>query len=214
MFISLNNEYITMDFNPYPRLKVRGPEELYHVELREYPNGEDVSRVVDAYRIAAGKNKIWREEFLVPIEFYMDFEISVSKFHPYYGMRKIFTHRYNDYSKLVRFNLHTENREELEIWLDRIRLYQEVHGCEIFIDSRFDDVNKKFSTYYRTYEIDFYKTYNISRYPKASTDFRTMDMRMEGYIWFGNFKKFWSYQHPRNWNNLSSQQIIDDILGL
>jgi hypothetical protein len=41
-----------------------------------------------------------------------------------------------------------------------------------------------------------------------------MDMRMEGYIWFGNFKKFWSYQHPRNWNNLSSQQIIDDILGL
>jgi hypothetical protein len=144
----------------------------------------------------------------------VDFEISVSKLHPFYGMRKIFTHRYNDYSKLVRFNLKTENREELEIWLDRIHLYQEVHGCEIFINSKFDDVNKKFSTYYRTYDIDFYKTYNIGRYPKSSTDFRTMDMRMEGLIWFGNFKKFWSYQHPRNWNNLSSQEIIDDILGL
>lgn len=55
MFISLNNEYITMDFNPYPRLRVRGPEEPYHVELREYPNGEDVSRVVDAYRIMQEK---------------------------------------------------------------------------------------------------------------------------------------------------------------
>lgn len=214
MFISLNSEYITMDFNPFPRLRISGPEELYHVELREYPNGEDQSRVIDAFRITAGKNKFWREEFMVPIEFYMDFEISVSKFHHTYGMKKIFTHRFNDYSKLVRFNLKSESREEVEVWLDRIKLYQEVHGCEIFVESKFDDVNKKFSSYYRTYEIDFYKTYNIGRFPKSSNDFRTMDMRMEGLIWFGNFKKFWSYQHPRNWNGLSSQEIIDDILGL
>jgi len=214
MFISLNHEYITLDFNPFPRLKIRGPEELYHVELREYPNGEDQSRVVDAFRIAAGRNKVWRDEFHVPIEFYMDFEISISKFHSIYGMKKIFTHRFNDYSKLVRFNLESENRDEIELWINRIKLYQEVHGCEIFVQSKFDDVNKKFSSYYRTYEIDFYKTYNIGRFPKSSTDFRTMDMRMEGLIWFGNFKKFWSYQHPRNWNGLTSQEIIDDILGL
>jgi hypothetical protein len=37
---------------------------------------------------------------------------------------------------------------------------------------------------------------------------------MEGVIWYGNWKTFWSYQHPRLWKNLSSQQIADDILGL
>ena len=41
-----------------------------------------------------------------------------------------------------------------------------------------------------------------------------MDSNKEGVIWYGNWKTFWSYQHPRLWKNLSSQEIVDDILGL
>jgi hypothetical protein len=41
-----------------------------------------------------------------------------------------------------------------------------------------------------------------------------LDHRMEGVIWYGNWKTFWSYQHPRPWKTLSSQEIVDDILGL
>ena len=57
-------------------------------------------------------------------------------------------------------------------------------------------------------------TYNIGRFPKSSTDFRTVDHRKEGLIWYGNWKTFWSYQHPRVWTDLTSQEIVDDILGL
>ena len=76
------------------------------------------------------------------------------------------------------------------------------------------DLNKKLPNYYLTYGIDHYKTYNIGRYPKTSKDFKTVDHRKEGLIWFGHWKTFWSYQHPRLWKNLSSQEIVDDILGL
>ena len=31
---------------------------------------------------------------------------------------------------------------------------------------------------------------------------------------FGGLKLFWSYQHPRSWSFLNSQEIVDDILGL
>jgi hypothetical protein len=62
--------------------------------------------------------------------------------------------------------------------------------------------------------IDYYKTYNIGRFPKNSHDWRTIDPRQEGVIWYGNWKTFWSYQHPRLHSNLSSKEIIDDILSL
>ena len=84
----------------------------------------------------------------------------------------------------------------------------------MFLNTNFDDINKKYPTYYQVDSIDYYKTYNIGRYPKSSTDFRTLDYRMEGLIWFGNWKTFWSYQHPRSWNLISNEQIVEDILGI
>ena len=49
---------------------------------------------------------------------------------------------------------------------------------------------------------------------KNSSDWRTIDPRKEGLIWFGNWKTFWSYEHPRCWKQLTSKEIADDILGL
>ena len=130
------------------------------------------------------------------------------------GLSKIFVHRFNDYGKSVLFNLITKDIEEAQIWVDRIKLYQKIHGCRISINSDFEEINKSFESYYHTNGIDFYKTYNIGRFPKTSSDFRTMDHRKEGLIWYGNWKTFWSYQHPRKWTDLTSQEIVDDILGL
>ena len=113
-----------------------------------------------------------------------------------------------------RIDLITKDIEEARIWVDRIKLYQKIHGCRISINSDFEEINKSFESYYHTNGIDFYKTYNIGRFPKTSSDFRTMDHRKEGLIWYGNWKTFWSYQHPRKWTDLTSQEIVDDILGL
>jgi hypothetical protein len=129
-------------------------------------------------------------------------------------LKRIFTHRYTDYGKVVLFNLVTDDKEECLLWLDRVYQYQKNHGCKIAVNTNFSDINKSIPSYYNVSGIDFYKTYNIGRFPKTSNDFKTVDPRKDGLIWYGNWKTFWSYQHPRNWANLSSQEIVDDILGL
>jgi hypothetical protein len=213
MYFSLNEERFILHFNPSPYVRVSGPDDYYYVEMREYLDNDEQSLTIEGYKISSLDNP-WRNNYNVPIEFYGDFEISISKYVPSYGLKKIYTHRYNDYGKFVSFNLDTKNYEECLIWIDRIMEYKRIHGCKPIIHTKFDDINKKYSEYYILGIIDYYKIYNIGRFPKQSTDFRTIDYRQEGLIWYGNWKKFWSYQHPRCWSQLSSQEIVDDILGL
>lgn len=213
MYFSLNEERCILHFNPYPYVKIAGPDSLYYVEMREYLDGDDKSLTIDGYKISPTDNG-WRNWFGVPIEFYGDFEISISKYVPNYGIKKIHTHRYNDYGKIVKFNLDTVDKDECLLWIDRVMEYRRIHGCKPLIHTKFDEINKEHSDYYNIENIDYYKTYNIGRFPKQSTDFKTIDPRKEGVIWYGNWKTFWSYQHPRCWKTLSSQEIIDDILGL
>ena len=213
MYFSLNEERVVLNFNPSPYVKISGPDHLYYIEMREYVDNDDQSLSIDSYKVSV-TDKGWRNWFNVPIEFYGEFEISISKYIPDYGIKKIYTHRYNDYGKFVRFNLQTDNLDECIFWVERVMEYTKIHGCKPLINTRFEEVNKKFADYYNINNIDYYKTYNVGRFPKKSTDFKTLDAGQEGLIWYGNWKKFWSYQHPRCWKNLSSQEIIDDILGL
>jgi hypothetical protein len=211
MFISLNDEKIVLNFNPSPFVRMAGPDNSYYVELREYKKNEECSHLIEG-KILNMDNRV--SEFKIPIEFYGDFEIIIFRYLDNYGLNKIFNHRFNDYGKLVKFKLDTDNYNECIIWKERVDEYQKVHGCKVVVESIFEDINKSYDTFYQTYGLDYYKTFNIGRYPKISKDWKTVDPRKEGLIWYGNWKTFWSYQHPRNWKDLSSKEIIDDILGL
>jgi hypothetical protein len=213
MYFSLNEERVILNFNPSPYVRIAGPDKLYYVEMREYVDNDDKSLTIEGYKVSPTDTG-WRNWFEVPIEFYGEFEISISKYIPNYGLQKIYTHRYNDYGKFVKFNLITDDLDECVLWVERVMEYSKIHGCKPLINTKFDEVNKRFSDYYLINNIDHYKTYNIGRFPKQSNDFKTIDARKEGVIWYGNWKTFWSYQHPRCWKTLSSQEIIDDILGL
>lgn len=213
MYISLNEERIILNFNPFPVVKISGPDPHYHVEVKEYKKNDDMPLHLESYKISMAPDS-YRTHFELPIEFYGDFEVQIFKFVDGFGLQKILIHRFCDFSKLVRFNLVTENYDECLLWADRVRYYSKTHGCIPLVNSKFDDINKSFQSYYNITGIDVYKTYNIGRFPKTSTDFKTLDHRKEGLIWFGNWKTFWSYQHPRNWVNLTSREIVDDILGL
>jgi hypothetical protein len=209
MYFTINKEKISLEFKPNIFLTVNGPDEYYYVEVREYRKNEDQSLFVTGIHL----NKL-NNVFKLPIDFYYDFEIIIYKFIDGIGLSKIYNHRYNDYGKLVLFNLDTYDIDECVLWIERILEYQKIHGCKIAINSKFDEVNKKFESYYQTVGVDYYKIYNIGRYPKSSHDWKTIDPRKEGLIWYGNWKTFWSYQHPKSWNYLSSQEIVDNILGL
>ena len=212
MYIALNEERVILNFDKGVKVKVSGPDTHYYVELKEYPKNEEVCYTVESYPVSPRKN--FNPYFYVPIEFYGDWEIFIYKFVDKFGLKLIYTHRFCDYGKLVRFNVETYNYKECVDWVSRIEEYVRIHGCTPIISTPFDKINKKYITYYNVPTIDVYKTFNIGRFPKSSSDYRTKDHRKMGQIWFGNWKTFWSYQHPRNWSELTSQEIVDDILGL
>lgn len=212
MYIALNNERIIFNFDKGILVKMSGPDSSYYVELREYTKNDEVPYTVESYPISP--KGAFCPYFRVPVEFYGDWEISVYRFVENYGMSKIFVHRFNDYGKLVKFQLQTGNYQECKLWVERVKEYIRIHGCNPIVETPFDDLNKEFISYYNIPYIDVYKTYRIGRFPKDSTDFRTLDIRKKEVIWFGNWKTFWSYQHPRKWTEISSQEIVDDILGL
>jgi len=212
MYIQLNSEKIRLDFNSGIKCYVDGPDSYYYIQVNEFVNGSDYPTYVEAYTI--NKFNPLRKIYSLPIEFYMDFEIHVSKFVPEVGMIRIFSHRFSEYGQYVRFEIQTEDFDECEYWVSKIKEYQSIKGCKIILDTPYDEFNKMSENYYNPKSITPYKTYKVGRFPKVSNDFRTNDERCEGLIWFGYWKKFWSYQHPRNWNILSSQEIVEDILGL
>lgn len=212
MRITVNNEQIEINFNPNIYVNVWGPEHFYYVELREYVKDNIESRFVEAFHFNRNAKVVKDFNFFFFGEFYGDYEISVFKFVKNIGLQKIYTHRYNDCGKLVEFNLVTDKIEDAKVWIKSIDDYQRKHGCIVKLNSNFEDINNQ----YNTKNLDSpYKTYNIGRFPKISTDFKTVDeTRKHGKLWFGNWKVFWSYQHPRNWKELSAKEISDDILGL
>jgi hypothetical protein len=212
MFTQINNEKIRLNFQSGIKVYVDGPETYYLVEINEFKKNSDSPVFVESYHITTKSGKGKNSYFNLPIEFYFDFEVNVYRFNEDSGLQKIFSHRYNDNGKLLKFVLDTSNFEEAKIWIEQIKKYQLIHNCKIVVESKFDVLDNTFNTKYLTKDIDFYRIYNIGRYPKSSNDWRTVDPRKEGVLWFGYWKTFWSYQHPRCWTSLSSKEIINDIL--
>ena len=211
MFINVNNENIEIKFDPYIYVNVWGPEHFYYVEVREYVKDNPESKFVEGFHFNRNADIVKDYNFYYFGEFYGDYEISVFKFVKNVGLQKIYTHRYNDCGQLVHFNLITDNIEDAKIWVKSIDEYQKKHGCIVKVNSKYEEIN----TLYSNDTQSPYKTYNIGRIPKTSTDFKSVgEKRKHGNLWFGNWKVFWSYQHPRNWKELTSKEISDDILGL
>lgn len=212
MYITVNNEQIDIRLNPYIYVNVLGPDPLYYVELREYVNNSEESKFVEAYHFNKDGHFVMSRNFDFLGEFYGDYEISVFKFVENVGLQRIYNHRYNDCGKLVEFNLYPNTFADIEAWVQSILEYRKKHGCIVKVNSPYDDINSKFKY---DDKLPVYKTYNIGRFEKTSTDYKTLgETRKYGKLWFGNWKVFWSYQHPRNWKGLSAKNISDDILGL
>lgn len=212
MFITVNEEQIDIRLNPYIYVNVLGPDPLYYVELREYVNNGNESKFIEGYHFNKNREYVMSTNFSFFGEFYGDYEISVFKFVENVGIQRIHTHRFNDCGKVVQFNLETNNINDVNTWIESILEYQKKHGCVIKLNSYFDKLNEQFKF---NDDEPVYKTYNIGRFEKMSTDYKTIgETRKYGKLWFGNWKVFWSYQHPRNWKTLSAKNISDDILGL
>ena len=214
MLFRVDDTKLNLSFNDGIETFAQGPEISYYVEVEEFLKKESSPLIVENYHFSTNPHPHLRNRFRLPIKFYFDFQISVFKVILNHGLKRIFHHRYNDTGKLVKFIIDTDDKTEAKIWFDSVMKYCEINSCEKIIQSKFDDLNKHTNISYINKELEPYKTYSIGRYPKNSSDWKTVDPRKEGLIWFGNWKTFWSYEHPRCWKDLTSKEIADDILGL
>lgn len=202
MYFSLNKEKIVFHQNSGITVRINGPEETYYVELREFLKDKSLSYFVDGYEVALQGKEGIKPEFHSPILFYGDYEISVYKKSETGKLVRIYTHRYNDYGKLVKFKFDSKERVDCEVWYEKVMEYQKLHGCKVLIDSPFEDINKRVNPIYELLDIDYYKTYYIGRYPKEDDTFKS------------NINEYWSYKNPKNWESKSPSEIASDILGL
>jgi hypothetical protein len=216
MFTRINDIAINYEFNPHISVRVDGPDRYYYVEVREYLKGSTESLFIEGYHISSKNTDVcWpHTEYTFRASFYGDYEISIFKMDFEEGLTRIFTHRFDDRDRVVKFEVDTDNKQEAELWVVRVLEYVRRHGCRPIIITKFEEINHRHKNFFSNPGIEIYKTYKIGRYPKTSNDFRTLDPRREGVIWFGFWKEFWSYEHPRLWKFLSSQEVVDDILGL
>jgi hypothetical protein len=216
MFTRINDIAINYEFNPHISVRVDGPDRYYYVEVREYLKGSTESLFIEGYHISSKNTDVcWpHTEYTFRASFYGDYEISIFKMDFEEGLTRIFTHRFDDRDRVVKFEVDTDNKQEAELWVLRVLEYVRRHGCRPIIITKFEEINHRHKNFFSNPGIETYKTYKIGRYPKTSNDFRTLDPRREGVIWFGFWKEFWSYEHPRLWKFLSSQEVVDDILGL
>jgi hypothetical protein len=210
MYFSLNQEKIIYHQNNGITVRVNGPDELYYVEVREFLSGKNQSFYLDGYPVCLHGKEGFKTEFNLPIKFYGDFETTIYKYKDGVKSTRIFTHRYNDYGKLVRFKFDTPNIMDSDTWYDLVMEYKKLHGCKVFIDSPFDHINKKINNGFELIEIDYYKTYYLGRYPKSDEEWTPEIPKNEGTRW----KKLWSPYHPKEYSTLSAEEIGKDILGL
>jgi hypothetical protein len=216
MYTKINNVSISYSFDDGIDVTVQGPDNYYYVEVREFLPNSTESCFLEGYHITKEFQPCYRNtKFRYAVNFHFDFELLVFKTDPNYGLVNIFRHRFDVRDKLVLFNLYTEDYEEAKLWYDKCLLFTDIHGCKPVIRTNFEDLNHRNKNYFLTEGLEFYTTYNIGRFSKVSNDFRSVgDKRVENITWFGLWRKFWSYQHPREWKLLTSEEIVDDILGL
>lgn len=214
MLLQIDENKFWVDFNDGISVKPLGKENYFYFELTEYTKNNHSPKIVEAYHVHTNPPEQAPQSFYLPIQFYFDFELSIYKFVKNYGIKLIYTHRFNDNNKVVKFIVNPKDSYEGYKWIEKINLYCSIHNCKKIIESTIPELENFSDFKYSNREIEPYKTYRIGRFPKNSTDFRTTDVRMEGYIWYSNWKTFWSYEHPRSWNFLSSEEIVTDILGL
>lgn len=204
----MNQCFIT--FNSRLKIDIIGGIKCDHlIEIYEYRNG----------------NKEFIQDFILPTnnfftylrEWYGDYQIEIYDWHEDIGLHKLFEHRYNDEGKSVLINLDTEKLSEALVWFNKSLEYKDIHKCDLFIKSNFkDDIKNIDNSIIMVDEIiedNYYAIYHIGKYDTEYEWNRRLTENDYKYILTKNLT-YCSYRNPRDWHNLSLDDIAGDILGL
>ncbi len=198
-----------ISFNPQPKVLITGDvAETYLVELYEYRN--DVKEhVIDMFIITNNYSYYFRE-------WYCDYQFDIYVWNEENGLEKVHEHRYDDLNKKVLINLDTNFFNEALIWLNCAIDYQKKHNCILFIKSNFNDTlkidNENINFITEINETEFYAIYNIGKY---DTEYE-WNKKITGTPYNRIYEnvEYCSFRNPRDWKNISINDVANDILGI
>ena len=236
----LDNIKINYTFRPYPRVNIDLLDDRYENELVllnlhiiDEKTNQPVKISGQHYRIPF---KIKEPMYSIYAKWY----INVKVWNPKYGFVTIDTHTYNDCGKSVLMNFHTDNYDELYAWFLVAFKYKDIHKCKLHFSIADETLHKRVQQEFGIFPIEWdkresfytankpYATYEIGRFnPHPSTKhfMYKMDEDMDKIP--NLFSKeypsgarlvttnmMFAHKNPRDWANLTSEQVAEDILGL
>jgi hypothetical protein len=127
---------------------------------------------------------------------------------------------YNPEGKNIKIQLDTNDKHEAFVWIEQAQEFGKKWNCNIYISCE-EDILKEATRIYKSNFIrksdggNFYATYHIGRYNiQDSLNLFGMQHQNKGWITNNSWQRFKSFNNPRDWNFLHSEQIARDILGL
>ena len=199
-------------FNPRPKIEITGDKNInYLIEIYEYRNG----------------TKEFIQDFTLPTnnficylrEWFGDYEIDIYEWIDNIGIYKSFTHRYKDEQKNVLIYLDTNQLNMALVWFNITLEYKSIHNCKLYIKSNFNDILKSIDNTNIIEFIDdinennYYSIYNIGRYDTEYEWNRAFTGNIYSSVLTKNLT-YCSYKNPRDWHNLSMDDVAYDILGM
>ena len=236
----IDNITIDYKFRPYPEVEIRHLNENYCgqlVLLNFYIIDEKTNQPVKI----SGQH--WRVSFAANeamYSIYAKWYVEVKMWNPDYGFIVVDSHTYNDCGKDVLISLHSKDYDDIYTWMLVGLKYKEIHRCNVHFSVEDETISKKLQAEFGIFPVPWdnrkpygknspYAKFDIGRFdPHRNTNHymyeldgdketKILNPYPDAYpsgvrLVTGNM--MFSYKNPRDWTNLTTEQVAEDILGL
>jgi hypothetical protein len=200
--------FFKITFSPDIKVEVIGDMPMeYLIEIHEYR--DDIKEFIMDFNL---KTNNW---ISYPREWYGDYVIEVYQWND--GLIKVFEHKFDDSGKNVLINIDTNQLNESLVWFDSALEYQKLHGCNLYIKTNhreyLESPDIPISFVDKIDKDEYYAIYNVGKYDMEYEWNKRLTETIYNFVLNRN-RTYVSFRNPRNWHNLSINDVADDILGL
>lgn len=157
------------------------------IQIFEYCGKESTPRIVASYNLISGQTEIF------PRNWYGKYEVNISKWDNELGLVHLKKITYDERNQNVLFVLDPLDDMDFKVWSDVIdKLYKERE----FIPT----IKYKHESFDENL---YYRIYRVGRHSSDETNV----------VW-QTWRRFWTWNNPRDWSILTPIEIINDIVGI
>lgn len=164
------------------------------IQIFEYLGNESTPRIASSFNMISGEYQTYKRNW------YGKYEVNISKWDNELGLVHLKKITYDERNQNVLFVLDPLDDMDFKVWSDVIdKLYKE---REFIPTIKYKHESFDENLYYRIYRVG-----------RHSKDQWGNQSGWPGFIW-QTWRKFWTWDNPRDWSTLTPIEIINDIVGI